>query len=215
MTTTGIQVTGSHGVLQIDELYKNLVKRAKGTIPNTGAGVSFAGATSPLLACRTLDTGGVGLNFITISSGTWTWASRQIPVSTTYWVFDVAPASPAHGTGVQVFDASGNTVFDNFNEYLKIVGQVTLNYPTGGAVSTFRQPSGKTYGWILICNGAWTKDNLSGQTDTGDFGVYMDANGDLVTSQQIPYGSHSGPSINGSVVNVTQPIVLVVDVTGM
>ena len=212
--TAGIQVKGSHGVLQIDELYKNLSKTAKGTV--SGSSLALSGVTTPVLALRTTDTGGVLIGTISISSGTVTYSFRTGPVSTTYYLFDTPPATALHGFGFQVFTAAGATAFDTSAEYLKIVGQYTLNYPSGGAYTGVTEPTGKTYAFVQIDSGEWNQDIGSGQTYIGAYNVFMDGTlKQFKTVQSAQLTSRSGPSTSGPLVQVRPPIILVLDVTGL
>jgi len=204
----GLQVIGDHGVLQIDELYRNMAKRASGTWGTP----SLANAVSAIIANRTLNTAGVHIGGLNISGSTWEWKARTSPISTSYWIFDV-PVSTGN-IGLQVFDATGALVFDSINDYLKVVGVYELNYPST-PFAGYTQPGGKTHAWIQMDGGFWEKDNISGLTDQGGYAVYMNGSGQLVTVHTLALGTRSGAAVNGSIINIRKPRVVVVDVTGM
>ena len=211
----GLQVTGSHGVLQIDETYRNLSLRAKGAVSGS---VSLASATSPLIAFTTTNTLGALVNFASISAGTYTWSFRQVPTATNYYVFDVPIASslPAgQNIGFQVFNASGLTVFDTANEYMRVIGTYTLPFPTSSPYLGVTKPVGKTYAFAHYDSGSWHKDNANGVTDLGGYNVYLDSNGNFNTVRSIAFDNRSGSPTNGLPVDDTQPKIIVIDVTGM
>jgi hypothetical protein len=109
----GLQVWNANDFLQIDETYRNLVLRQKGTVPDGGSGVSFANGVTPVCCIApTIGPSGkaAALNGMSIVGSTYTW---NVSAQADYWVFDVPPVPPAHGAGLQVKDASGNLVYDS------------------------------------------------------------------------------------------------------
>ena len=211
----GMQIIGSHGVYQVDQTYRNLCKVAKGALANT---ISLAGSVSPLMAIRSTDTSGTLVLYITISGSTYTWNSQPTPSATTYWLFDVPPTSPATGIGLQIFDASGVVVFDTFNEYMKIVGVYTLGYP-GSPFTGVTEPTGSAYAYVQTDAGRWTQAMGNNNTKVGGYAIAMVAVAGGFQMQT--YYSTSiivtggGGTTAGPIVDVRQPQVLLLDVTGM
>lgn len=206
----GLQIVGEHGVLQIDENYRNLSLRLRGTDASMSSllipAISY---TNPLIAIRTADVGG-GLIYQYSASG----ADLSFNVygnAVTYWVFDV-PINTSNTVGFQVFNSSGQLVFDTKNEYLKVVGVYTLNYPST-AFTGITQPAGKNYAIIHIDTGKWTQAAAgAAPADLGGFAAYFNTGGQLVTN----YGP--GTLYQGGAaakVNVRAPTVMVIDVTNM
>jgi hypothetical protein len=106
----GLQVIGSHGVVQIDETYANLALRAQGSlsVPGlSGASVVVSGLEMPIICIR--NTGGVHVHISSdqaVPNVTYTMRSKS--ATTVQWfVFDkTAPAATGYGLNVYKDDGS-------------------------------------------------------------------------------------------------------------
>ena len=204
----GLQVYGDHGVLQIDELYRNMALRASGTFNNNDT-VVFANAVMPILAVRTTHSDGALQIGKTMSGSTATFGFKNPVVNGNWWIFDV-PAQVAN-VGFQVFDAAGALVFDTDNDYMRMIGgpHIIDDSPT----DNYTEPSGKTHAWIQVDSGLY--EQWVGGTQVNQFGysLYYNASKQLqVAAATSQIGGRSGTSAPGF---VRWPQVLVLDVTGM
>jgi hypothetical protein len=114
----GLQVINDNGIVQIDELYRNLVFIQKWTF-STGGDHTFttsAGRFAPTLvfysnSVPTIPTAGI-LLLQSTKNGDGSYTYRVNGIGEVY-LFDVPPPPAAHGFGLQVFNAQGNIVFDS------------------------------------------------------------------------------------------------------
>lgn len=149
----GLQVHGSHGVLQVDENYRNLCFKSKGNISGSGT-VVVNNASFPIVALY--PTAGTAIiTHVTVSGSTYTFS---IEGTTEYFVFDVPPAFPANGVGLQVWDAAGAPAFDSNLPYMKPVDvfdhTVAAPPPSTDTDTGYRKPAGKKYA-IAMMDYAW------------------------------------------------------------
>ncbi len=143
----GILLENSYGTVQIDETYRNLVVVDSGTeTPGNASGLggtgnnsilwrkSFANVTTPILAvygsgtttnvvttCRSIKSG---------SSITYDVYCDEDCTSINYFLFDVASA-PTDIFGVQVYNASGDSVFHSSQKPLRVAGLISGNWRNG------------------------------------------------------------------------------------
>lgn len=121
----GLQVVGTHGVVQVDQNYFNLVLRAKGTV-STGFqqrfDITYTG-TTPMVAFRCLNTT-IALQYITKSGSTFTYHYiSSNPDTITYYIFD-RPPTTASNFGLSIWDGSGNLVFSSDYSPMRLVSAV-------------------------------------------------------------------------------------------
>jgi hypothetical protein len=159
MADAGLRVFGDSGVFQIDNTYRNLSLREKGTFVTTSnmySSVSVAqisartGFTSPILAV-----GGSVLSqpIVLYDSGTGRFsfavrASGPIGTQVPYWIFDVPPPPPASGAGIRVWNASGQLVFDSSLPPLRVV-----KFSVNSDNPNFSGQAGRSYAVAHVRNG--------------------------------------------------------------
>lgn len=121
--TAGLQSWSTTGnVLQIDESYRNLVLRQKGTVPEGGGSITFLNGVSPVVVlCPIIANAGycAYISHLNVSGTTYTWT---VPAWADYYVFDVPPAPAAHGIGLQVFNAAGQIAYDSGLAPMRVLG---------------------------------------------------------------------------------------------
>ena len=151
--TTGFQAISSSGIVQIDQDTANFALVAKGTqtFSNTVFGsthvryclFTVTGLRNPVLAVKTAS----GIDFWSgmkaNGSGSFTFyvysTLATAGQSFTYYVFDSADLSSiSDRTGMQIFNASGVTVFHSSAKAMRVVGSQT-------AYSTVTYSSGPVY----------------------------------------------------------------------
>jgi hypothetical protein len=149
----GLQVFGSHGVLQIDETYKNFVMVASGSKASgawAAAGVSnfvqvvVTNAVTPLVAFSCANQ--VGLGYVGISGSTWTFTFlTNNPATMNYWVFDESPSASPGSFGFEVYNAAGARVFHSSQKPLRVVGVGAGTYASGRTYAVIRSDAGYSY----------------------------------------------------------------------
>lgn len=149
----GFQVSGSHGVAQIDETHKNFVLVAQGSKASgdwAAAGVSnfvqvvVTNAVAPLIAfsCAQL----VGFGYTSISGSTWTFTFlTNNPATFNYWVFDVSPASSPASFGLEIYNGASERVFHTSQKPLRVVGVGAGTYASGRTYAVIRSDAGYSY----------------------------------------------------------------------
>lgn len=119
----GLQVFNDSGTVQIDENYRNLV--CTQSISFTSAGDhwwNLTGLTSPVLVLYSSDPNGIVLQESNNpSAGAFNYRINGVGEA---YIFDVCPPAGAHGAGLQVFNASGQLVFDSSYSQLVICDQL-------------------------------------------------------------------------------------------
>jgi hypothetical protein len=147
----GFQSFNDSGNVQIDADYSNYVMVAKGTAvsgPRSDAGFGAdisSGKKNSIIAIRSgafaavfnsLDSAGnVVHRVLTETNG----------ASFEYWIFSADPA-PAANSGIEIYNAAGQRVFQGIAPYLRLLGfyNVPVNAGTNGSVST----PGKNPAWV-------------------------------------------------------------------
>lgn len=133
----GIQVFSSAGTVQIDENYRNMAVREKGT-QATPPTVPGAG----LLAYQRSDMAGTN----------YTW-----------WRYDAPQPSGAH-YGLQVFNAAGNVIFDATLQYARVV-DMFMGPASGTLTKTYA--AGRAYAVITGKRGVLVEQQVRADPDSG------------------------------------------------
>lgn len=151
--TAGLQVYGSHGVIQIDQDYRNFVVVASGSKVSgdwvaSGASnylqIVVTSATAPLLAFKCAEQ--VGLGYTAISGSTWTITLlTNNPAALDYWVFDVSPAASPASFGLEIYNASSERVFHTSQKPMRVVGTGAGTYASGRTYAVIRADPAWTY----------------------------------------------------------------------
>lgn len=113
---SGIQVTGSHGLIQIDESHYNLALLAKASF-SAGSSIVVSNATRPVVA---LGAGNPAVPWVVSMNGSDATIAFKGGPGTAY-IFD-DPVPQGSGAGIQVFDASGKCCYDSSHKYMRVVG---------------------------------------------------------------------------------------------
>lgn len=152
----GLRVIGSHGVVQIDEVWPNFGNVARGRYtfssgwPSDGSKISGSGpgdtwgAQTPVIAFTATD-----YTHLTTFGSPWAWdlspafppAGAAANPDIKWYVFDKVPvgASLAGVYGLIVRDAAGNITFRSDMPPMRVIGQQT--YTGNVADETFTMPS--------------------------------------------------------------------------
>ena len=131
----GFQVKGDHLTLQIDETYRNLMLKTKSTFTvstvssNSNANhyqgsVTITANAFPVMAFR--GSGKVGFTGFLKSGSNYTfyYNSTVSGDTITYYHFDTPnPGDPANY--IEIFDASGNRIFNGLGKPMRVVGTVS------------------------------------------------------------------------------------------
>lgn len=149
MANAGLQIINDGGSFQIDQTYRNLCLREKGTIATTAtlsSGSSYVsfnrtGLTSPIIAVGGSATASVQTYWDAANSrhGFLISVNGAIGTSVTFYIFDV-PKDLGATYGFQVRDASGVLLFDATQPPLRVRGF----YPNQSA-SVSSLAAGRTY----------------------------------------------------------------------
>lgn len=210
----GLQIFGSHGVIQIDETHKNFVVVQQGS--KVSGDWSFSGgsyftsvvvtnAVAPLVAYKSDAV--VAFVHTSISGSTWTFGFRSdTPDAMSFWVFDEAPASSPDNFGLEIYNASGQRVFHSSQKPMKVVGTTTGTYA-----------SGRTYA-VMVTTASYHQSSVpSGLPFPEEWQGYDSATGYNVNANLISEGSvtlFNGYTINeGGNYDDPAPSPIVVDVT--
>lgn len=134
---TGIQVIGASGSVQIDENYRNLALREKGTHANppvnNGQGL-------------------VAYKYNSAVGDTYDW-----------WRFD-EPQFTQSNYGLQLFDANGNVIFDATQKYARMV-DLFPGHPVDTVTRTY--PAGRTYAVITAKRGLIVERQVRPDPESG------------------------------------------------
>ena len=182
----GLRVTGTHTVLQIDETYRNLVFKSKGTVTLNGAvsGTSLYGnnftVTStlyPFIAVRSSSK--VTFTGFTKSGANYTmyYMSDTNGASVDWYHFD-APATGETTNYLAIFDAAGELVYNALAKAKIVVDSKVPN-------STYTGTSGRKYAGMQNIQGYSERERAPTGMGTGSFQSWQ------------PYQSWS-TDINGS-----------------
>lgn len=127
--TAGVSIVGQHGVVQIDSESRNLGLVAQGTALGSASTLQFSASvvsSAPMLCIRS-PSAAIMVTGVSISGGVATYTySRSAVADFDWFVFDVPAAAAAHGTGVQVFDASGAIAFDSTMRPMRMAGVASI-----------------------------------------------------------------------------------------
>ncbi|MEV8518684.1 hypothetical protein ABZR86_02690 [Dyella marensis] len=159
MADAGFTVYGDSGVAQVDNTYANLSLVEKGTLTTNqslyGASVTYgtigprSDLVSPIICVggslyarpeTFYGAGQIGFN-ISVAGPLGT----QVP----YYIFDVPRAPPAHGFGLQVWNAAGQLIFDASAGPMRVVGFV--QNATGTTI--FAGTAGRAYAVAHVIRG--------------------------------------------------------------
>lgn len=158
---TGLQLIGQHTYAQIDETYRNLQFKAKGSFTcttSTGAGVAswynsvtVTANAFPMIAVRSSSL--VGFIGFTVSGSSYTfyYASPTNGATVEWYHFDT-PNPGDTANYLEVIDSAGNRVFNGLGKPMRIVASVD---PNSAGSETYT--SGKKYaalqtgtGWSFV-----------------------------------------------------------------
>lgn len=137
----GLQIFGDHGVLQIDQDYKNHLLRQRGSVEiwaNNSATVEAGGCTHPLLCVRPYG-GLVHVRIETISNGyvRWRLYAGDEPATVEYYIFDVGQPYQDISPGLSVYGEDGQLVY-NSNVKAMCVRQINgFNFDDGVPMGSF------------------------------------------------------------------------------
>lgn len=118
-TVAGFQVINDNGHIQIDQNFKNLAFKEKFTWGTAGVRtVSSTNCVNPVPVVYTENSHGIAIVGMSRSGSTYTFKVDGIG---DLYIFDSLPVSNGSTSGLQVFNAAGQLVFDANAEYLKPV----------------------------------------------------------------------------------------------
>lgn len=152
----GLQVINNNNKIQIDENYKNLVLRGKGSsVASTAHYKGFRvdvvlTANTPMLAWKVSGTAKAAILNVKKSGNQYTyrfWATAQVTIQ--WYLFDVASEVAATNYGFEVFNSVGERVYSSNQRPLRVVDVVNqrLDY-TQSPDRTISVPTGKNYAVI-------------------------------------------------------------------
>ncbi|MFJ2989944.1 hypothetical protein ACIPF8_18925 [Collimonas sp. NPDC087041] len=154
MADYGLQVVGSHGVIQVDQNYFNLQFKQSGWVTTSNVANSYVefsvSAINPLIVLKSPDA--VATIIATTRSGnTYTYRIAAATATTVYWyLFDSSVPTPSNGYGLRVYNSAGQLTFDSGTRALKIyslLSDVSVGSgTTGGKIADL--PAGN-WGTIL------------------------------------------------------------------
>jgi hypothetical protein len=209
---SGLQVINSNGYVQVDENFRNLVFKEKGTFSGSPYTFSRSGLITPLLAFRSTGATGVGLDYISRSGGTHTWHALDPGFNGDWWLFD-APTDLGSNFGMQVFTAVGALAFDSNRLYMKPTDMAPITYGNHTTASDplgINEPSG-THAWVFSTP-AWYR--TGGDVDTHTFRRFnLGLNG---SEEYVSYITGSPVVLTGStVIFGTLGSATLIDVAGL
>lgn len=137
----GLRIKNAGGFVQIDDGYRNLMLREKGTLALSTSNPSFSepiyagvigpksGLTMPVLALKPDANTTCGVWYSQLASGNWSWeidGQSVVPGGGTvdWYIFDVAPAGLPSGYGMWVKDASGNVAFHHEMKPMRVASGI-------------------------------------------------------------------------------------------
>lgn len=158
----GLRVRNNANIIQIDNQYKNLAMKQKGTvstvagvIPQFNSNIAYATITvsgvNPQLALIPSEAAVAALWYISRSGSDFTFhivsrAAATIP----YYIFDNTTTGTA-GAKLKMRDAAGNLFFDSSNKYLKVLGM--LNTTGDETIVQLSTPSGRQCAVMVSAGG--------------------------------------------------------------
>lgn len=164
----GLRVRNNSNIIQIDNQYKNLAMRQKGTvttvagvIPQFNSNVAYAtitvSGTNPQIALIPTEAAVAGLWYISMSGSNFVFhiVSREA-ATIPYYIFDNTLSGTA-GAKLKMRDAGGNLFFDSSNKYLKIVGM--LNTDNDTPIVQVSTPAGRQCA-VMVSAGGYSYANV-------------------------------------------------------
>jgi hypothetical protein len=181
------------GTFLIDETFRSLAVRRKGTVTlgADGSGsVSWESPVMPMLAVRcTKEVAVFGGTVIFGGNLVWRlWGTPGAVVS--YWLFDVpVPTGGTHG--LQLYNAAGELTFDSSMQYARYAGIYFVDDVETTSPS-YTLPAGKTYAVVLL------KSGWQFETQVMDDGLPRSPQGNYYLRDRFNSG---GCSINSNVLH--------------
>lgn len=220
----GLQIYNTTGNIQIDSKFKNLAIIKKGEVQLLGTDVEWTGGaktkinvagTNPLIAIQS--TVRMRTRRLKEANGTYSFyfniSQNVAPPKVKYWVFD-EPTSVGN-SGLQVFDQSGQLVFDSSRGYMKVVGFInrTATFTYFGTSQTYNYLSSSLA--IVTCQQASRLEDTGGgqNPETTIYSVTGSTNGKMVTVYDGPEWTVGGVLV--SPYTRLQATLLIIDVSGM
>ncbi|MBV6853746.1 hypothetical protein P2C08_14090 [Xanthomonas perforans] len=218
----GLQIINSNGFIQIDETYRNLHFKRKGTATTNVVAPGVAGNSSVqiqisdvnammLIAVRCSSL--VSMTSYNINGSTVTVGlvvNARVGATVDWYAFDTAPQAAAATYGLQVFNASGQIVFDSAHSPMRVVDTYQVN---GSAGNTRTYPAGRSYA-AVFSPGIYVVPVNAGPEGSNGYAVNLpgvrigSSSGDVTVAPFQIQGS------SGSSFNQTLPSnVMVIDVT--
>lgn len=160
----GLQVIGSHGIIQVDENFSNLAYRGSGSFSGS---LTLSGLNFPVLAFRPGNVQGTSISRIVAGGGgnfTWHFTGSG---SGNYWLFDIPEQSGSFG--LQVFRADGSLAFDSGRRYMKVVSGF---YDFGNHNSGTNNTGASDSGSVAIVQAAPPNWRTGGDPNNDLRGVY-------------------------------------------
>lgn len=220
----GLQIFNTTGNVQIDSKFKNLAVIQKGQVQLLGTDVEWTGGaktkinvngTNPILALQS--TVRLRTRRVKEANGSYSFyfniaQNVQAPL-VKYWIFD-EPTSIGN-SGMQVFDGSGQLVFDSSRGYMKVVGFInkTATFTYFGTSQTYNYESSSLA--IVCCQQASKLEDTGGgqNPETTIYSVTGSTNGKTVTVYDGPEWTIGGVLV--SPYTKLQASLLILDVAGM
>lgn len=213
----GFQVVGSHGLVQVDGDYFNLGLAAKGTVNvagpayyNAAATVTVTGST-PILCIRSA---AVTASIVKVSraGSQYTYSISGNSAGAVDWfLFDKMALGAT--SGLQVFSAAGDLVFDAASRPMRVVAVYQINdTDTKTGSSSLALPAGGVYAACISQGRKWgvsTANSIDEYTD----GVTMTANAEA--RGIIKTRSTSKPTSQIVIAPTGGGQILIVDVSGL
>lgn len=180
----GLQISGSHGSIQVDQDYRNFVRVAAGSCSGSVNDISFPnqGGIEPQIFVRPWSDGHyVGACGVNSATNVRLWTSATVTdfggstsnpgAGFDYVIYGVNSPTVLDGAtyGLQVFDAAGNTAIDSRHEIARIQSTVLIDQTgtnDGFGFSTYPQTYGLVAGgwglrpWVCV-------NNITGASESG------------------------------------------------
>lgn len=217
--TAGIQIFNSSNIVQVDENYRNFLLVASGQFTASIANINSNAwwlqfqyiwtklTSQAIMAVRTTTYPGLNLNIGSYRDGlkvcNFSFRTDQPPIPFQFYIYDNVPANNSN-LGMQVFNASGQLVYDAQDYPLKVVTAIDsefggLTYNGAHANLAYASSGG---GYWFDCDGSDTEEvrcytHWSGNTLVPNFLENIrDAGGD-------PLGQYGRADQSGIIVDVT------------
>lgn len=220
--TAGLQVVGSNGNFQIDNMNLSFVLARKVTRTTTAGGYGCSTDTitynnGEIIALRSaqpvsLEWAGGGQAGI---CGYNKNGNSNDPITYTAYIFKNSPSTPANGAGLQVFNAAGASIFYSGDKNLRIVAITTGH-------GTYHFNAQRQYAAVFLNSKVSIEDNLGGVQGNMIFTrvrmmSYIRQNASGITAEYVPdwswvtvnpdnflgYAECSSPTCNLAIIDVT------------